>query len=173
MVLMQKPSVIDANSGGAPEKAPRWDLTGTEGCGGGKVASWLSLMFLGYQSIYRRKRYMGGATRGPWGWGRSYPHGRALLPCGRLVVFLTSTPSLLVCFRSKKDHLEGFILFGIPFLQNSKIGKKTETGTGPLLIGQSQKIIYKSILKPLNIQNIQYNTPSVPRYRVYSFWHGN
>ena len=38
-----------------PEKAPRWDLTGTEGCGGGKVVSWLSWMFLGYKSIYRRR----------------------------------------------------------------------------------------------------------------------
>ena len=26
-------------------KAPRWDLTGTEGFGGGKVVSWLSWMF--------------------------------------------------------------------------------------------------------------------------------
>ena len=31
MVLMYKPSVINAPSGGAPEKAPRWDLMGTEG----------------------------------------------------------------------------------------------------------------------------------------------
>ena len=37
------------------EKAPRWDLTGTEGCDGGKVVLWLPLMFLGYESIYRRK----------------------------------------------------------------------------------------------------------------------
>ena len=28
-------------------KGPRWDLMGTEGCGGGKVVSWLSWMFLG------------------------------------------------------------------------------------------------------------------------------
>ena len=27
MVLMYKPSMIDTSSGGAPEKAPRWDLT--------------------------------------------------------------------------------------------------------------------------------------------------
>ncbi len=33
------------------EKGPRWDLTGTEGCGGGKVVSWLPRMFLGYKSI--------------------------------------------------------------------------------------------------------------------------
>ena len=46
------------------ENAPRWDLTVIEGCGGGKVVSWLSLMFLGYKSIYRRKKYVGGA---PWG----------------------------------------------------------------------------------------------------------
>ena len=43
---------------------PKWDLTGTEGCGGGKVVSWLPLMSLGYKSIYRRKKYVGGA---PWG----------------------------------------------------------------------------------------------------------
>ena len=23
------------------EKAPRWDLTGTKGCGGGKVVAWI------------------------------------------------------------------------------------------------------------------------------------
>ena len=30
-----------------------------------KVVLWLSLMFLGYKSIHRRKKYVGGATRGP------------------------------------------------------------------------------------------------------------
>ena len=75
MVLMYKPFGIDSPSGRSPEKAPRWDLTGTEGCGGGKVVSWLPLMFLGYKSIYRRRKYVGGATRGPRGWGRAYPLG--------------------------------------------------------------------------------------------------
>ena len=56
--------------------------------------------------------------------------GRALQPRGRLAEFQTSTPSLLDCVCSKKDHREGFIPFGIPFLRNSKIGKKTETRTG-------------------------------------------
>ena len=37
-------------------KGPRWDLMGTEGCGGGKVVSWLPWMFSGYKSIYRRKK---------------------------------------------------------------------------------------------------------------------
>ena len=47
------------------------------------------------------------------GRGRAYPPGRALLPRGLLVEFQTSTPSLLNCFRSKKDDREGFIPFGL------------------------------------------------------------
>ena len=39
-------------SGGAPKKAPRWDLLGTEGCGGGNRVSWCSWMFSGYMDIY-------------------------------------------------------------------------------------------------------------------------
>ena len=112
MVFMWKPSVIDSPSGGALEKAPRWDLMGTEGCGGGKVVSWLSLIDLGYKSIYRRKKYVGGATRGPRGWEARLPPGRALLPRGHLVASLTSTPSLLDCVCSKKDPREGFVPFG-------------------------------------------------------------
>ena len=97
-------------------KGPRWDLTGTEGCGRGKVVtvvSWLPLMFLGYKSIYRRKKYVGGATRGPRGWGHAYPPRHALLPRGFLVESQTSTPSLMDCFWFKKDPREGFILFGL------------------------------------------------------------
>ena len=52
MVLMYKPSMIESPSSRMPEKAPRWDITGTEGCSGGKVVLWLPLMFLGYKSIY-------------------------------------------------------------------------------------------------------------------------
>ena len=37
-------------------KGPRWDLTGIEGCGSGKVVSWLPSMFSGCKSIYRRKK---------------------------------------------------------------------------------------------------------------------
>ena len=55
MVLMYKPSVIESPFGRMSEKAPRWDHTGTEGCGGGKVVSWLSWKLLGYKSIYRGK----------------------------------------------------------------------------------------------------------------------
>ena len=62
--------------------------------------------------------------------GARLPPGRTLLPRGRLVASPTSSPSLLVSFWSKTDHRESFIPFAIPFLRNSKIGKKTETGTG-------------------------------------------
>ena len=66
-------------SGGAPEKAPRWDLTGTEGCGGGNRVFAPYLMFPGYMSIYRRKRSVRRATRGPRGWGRA--QGAGAPPC--------------------------------------------------------------------------------------------
>ena len=100
--------MIDSPSGRSPKKAPRWDLTSTEGCGGGKVVSWLPLMFLGYKSIYIGERTRSVELRGAHEGG-----GRALLPRGCLVAFLTSTPSLLDCIRSKKDHREGFIPFGL------------------------------------------------------------
>ena len=73
--------------------------------------------------------------------GRAYPPGRALLPRGLLVESQTSTLGLLDCFWSKKDPYEGFILFGIPFLRNSKIGKKIQTGTGPSVNRLVPKII--------------------------------
>ena len=88
-------------------KGPRWDLTGTEGFGGGKVVLWLSWMFLGCMGIYRRKKYVDGAPWGPRGWGR------ALLPRGRLAEFQTSTPSLLDHVRLENHVPEGFILFGL------------------------------------------------------------
>ena len=50
------------------------------------------------------------------GGGRAYPPGRALLPRGRLVASLTSTPSILDCICSKNDPRKGFIPFDIPFL---------------------------------------------------------
>ena len=60
--------------------------------------------------------------------------GHALLPGGRLVASLTSTPSLMGCVCSKKDPREGFIPFDIPFLRNTEIGKK-QFALGLRLIG--------------------------------------
>ena len=59
---MQRPTVIDAPSGGDLEEAPRWDLLGTGGCGSGNRVLWCSWLFSGYMSIYRRKKQVGWAT---------------------------------------------------------------------------------------------------------------
>ena len=133
--------MIDSPFGGAPEKAPRWDITGTEGCGGENRVSWCSWMFSGYMGKYRRKKYADGAVRGPRGWGVHLPPGRALLPRGLLASFLASTPSLLDHVCSKNNSPEGFIPFDIPFLRNTEIGKKTAICTGPLVSRLVPKII--------------------------------
>ena len=56
--------MIDAPSGGAPEQAPRWDLVDTESCGGGIRFLAPYLIVWGYVDIYRRKKYVGGFSRG-------------------------------------------------------------------------------------------------------------
>ena len=60
--------LVDSPSGGAPEQAPRWDLTGTEACGGAIRFLAPYLVVWGYVGIYRRKKYVGGATWAPRGW---------------------------------------------------------------------------------------------------------
>ena len=65
------PSVVDSPSGGVPEKAPRWDLVEIEGYSGGNCFSLSPWMFSGYVGIYRRKKYVGGYSRGPGDRGRA------------------------------------------------------------------------------------------------------
>ena len=62
---------MTALSGGASEEAPRWDLVDTEICGGGIRFLAPVLIVWGYVGIYRRKKYVGGAPRGPRGRGRA------------------------------------------------------------------------------------------------------
>ena len=45
-------------SGGAPEKAPRWDLVDTESYGGGIRVLAPYMIVWGYVGIYRRKKYV-------------------------------------------------------------------------------------------------------------------
>ena len=59
----------DPPSGGAPEQAPRWDLTGTEGYGGGTRVFSVVLMVSEYAGIYRRKEGTVGQTWGARGRG--------------------------------------------------------------------------------------------------------
>ena len=81
--------MVDAPSGGAPEQAPRWDLVDTESYGGGIRVLAPYLIVWGYVGIYRRKKYVGGATGGPRGWGHAWGVGRAPLPRGLLLRALT------------------------------------------------------------------------------------
>ena len=67
-MVMERPSMVDSPSGGAPTKAPRWDLADTEGYGGRNSFSWSPMMFSVYMGIYRRKKYVGGATGVPRVW---------------------------------------------------------------------------------------------------------
>ena len=76
--------MVDPPSGGAPAKAPRWDLANTEGYDGGNSFSWSLTMFSGYVGIYRRKKYVGGATWAPRGW-------RARLGGGRRTPYLVAS----------------------------------------------------------------------------------
>src|SRR3989337_2269897 len=62
---MKNPSVIESPSDRSPEKAPRWDLTRTEACGGGKVFLWTLLMFGEYLRIYRAGMRFRAPSRGP------------------------------------------------------------------------------------------------------------
>ena len=81
--------MIDTASGGAPEKAPRWDLVDTESYGSGIRVLAPILIIWGYVDIYRRKEYVGGATGAHEGEGRAQVGRRASLPRGFLVEFLT------------------------------------------------------------------------------------
>ena len=60
-------------SGRVPEQAPDWFFMATEACGGGTPDLGSVLEVFGYVGIYRRKKYVRGATRvegAPRGWAR-------------------------------------------------------------------------------------------------------
>ena len=57
--------MVDSPSDRTPTMSPRWDLADTEGYGGGNISSVAPLMVSGYMGIYRRKKYVGGCSRGP------------------------------------------------------------------------------------------------------------
>ena len=66
--------MVGSPSGGAPAKAPRWDLADTEGCGGGIRFPWSVLMSSGYVNIYIGEGGRSGEPRG------AYEGGGARLP---------------------------------------------------------------------------------------------
>ena len=131
--------MIDALSGGAPEKAPRWNLTGTEGCGSGIRVLAPYLIVWGYVGIYRRKEYVGGATGGPRGW-RARLGGQARPPTSWPPVSWldvgSKSPGLYSVRKSRSLRFHSvWTPFDIPFLRNTEIGKNSNSGLGLRLIG--------------------------------------
>ena len=112
--------MIDSPSGGAPEKAPRWDLMGIEGCGSGNRVSSCSRMFSGYVGIYIGGRSRSVELRGAHEGGGVPREGRrASLPRGLLIDFFTSTPSPLDHVCSQNHVPEGFSPFGLRLISFS------------------------------------------------------
>ena len=131
MMLMQKPSVIESPSGRSPDKAPD-GIPHVQ-----KVAAvkkWFHGSLGSFQGIrvYIGERSRSLELRGAHEGGGGPTPGCALLPRGRLVASLTSTPSPLDCVCSKKDPREGFVPFGLRliflFRETLKQGR-IETGT--------------------------------------------
>ena len=124
-------------SGGAPEQDPRWDLVDTESCGGGIRFLAPYLIVWGYVGIYRRKEYVGGATWGPRGWRARLPPWvrppTSWPPRCFLDVHSKSPGFHLFQKRSSRRFHYVWILFDIPVLRNTEIGKKTAICTGPLI----------------------------------------
>ena len=111
-------------------KAPRWDLVDTEGCGGGIRFLAPYLIIWGYVGIYGRKEYVGGATGGPQGWraclvGEARPP-TLWLPCWLLDVGSKSPGSCSFRKSCSRRFHSVWNLFDIPFLRNPKIGKKKQ-----------------------------------------------
>ena len=76
LLVMESAEMMKMATG---EGFPLWQGAGTEACGGGTPDLFCSPMFLGYMDIYRRKKSVRGATRGPRGWGRA--QGAGAPPC--------------------------------------------------------------------------------------------
>ena len=127
--------MVDSPSGGASAKAPRWDLADTEGYGGGNISSVALWMFLGYVGLYRRKKYVGGLPRGPRDRGHAQ-EGWARPPISwppRSFSEVNSKSPGSCSFqksRSRRFH-SVWTPFGILFLRNTEIGKKTAIRVGP------------------------------------------
>ena len=115
-----------------------WLSVVTEASGGGTLDLLCSRMFLGYMEIYRRKKYVRGATRGPRGW-RACPGGghapylmaSSKLPLRGLQVSRDSSDPKI----SSVKFQVNWTPFGFPFLRYAKTRKKQKLALGSGLIG--------------------------------------
>ena len=143
-------------SGRVPERAPERFLVAIEACGGGTPDLLCSPMFLGYMDIYRRKKSVRGAMRGPRGWG-ARPGGQARLPASwppwSFLDFNSKSPGSRSFQKSRSRRFHSvWTPFDIPFPRNTEIGKKTAIWAGPPVNRLVPKIIQKCKIKPINIQ---------------------
>ena len=118
-----------------PKRAPERLLVATEACGGGTPDLSSSLMFLGYMGIYRRKKSVGGASRGPGDRG-ARPGGWAHPPISwlpRTFPGLNSkSPGSYPFQKSRSQRFHSvWIPFDIPFLRNTETGNKIAIWAGP------------------------------------------
>src|SRR4051812_18453462 len=118
--------MVDSPSGGVPEQAPRWDLVGTEGCGGGIWFFGPYLIVWGDVGMYRRKEYVGGAKGGPRGRGRALGgHPPPSCPPPSFLDGGSKSPGSYSLRKSRSRRFHSvWTPFDIPFLRNTKIGKK-------------------------------------------------
>ena len=116
-----------------PKRAPERFLVATEACGGGTPDLSSYSIVLGYMGIYRRKKSVGGGSRGP------RDRGCALLSPGLLEASLACTPSLPDHILPKNHAPNGFIPFGLHliflFFEILKQAIKQQYGLGLRLIG--------------------------------------
>ena len=125
----------DPPSGRVPEQGRDWFFMAIEACGGGTPDLFCSLMFLGYMDIYRRKKLVRGATRGPRGWGRAQ-RGQARLPASwpprSFPDFNSKSPGSRSFQKSRSRRFHSvWTPFDIPFLRNTETGNKTTIWAGP------------------------------------------
>ena len=124
--------MIESPSGRVPEKAPRWDLTRTEACGGRKVFLVCPLVYGEYLGIYGAKIRVRVVPSWPTSLGGA-TLGRASRACGPLMAPLASSRIFMVVFWSKKNRQKVSFRFDSIwywFSIKDKNNEKAVTGTG-------------------------------------------
>jgi len=129
--------VIESPSGGVPEKVPRWDLTKTKTCGGGKVFLVCPLVFGEYLGIYRRIIRVRGATGAPQAWG-AHPGACPLSlspPRGPSRLLSKLLGCLVVQEKSSKSFISLGLCLVLIFCRRQKTRKKQQLALGTKLVG--------------------------------------
>ena len=123
---------------------PKMGSRGYRSCGGGIRFLAPSPIVWGYVDIYRRKKYVGGASRGPRCRG-AHPRGARPPPSWPHRGFLDGGSKSPGSYLMRKSRFRRFnsvwTPFDIPFLRNSEIGKKQQFWVGPPVNRLVPKII--------------------------------